>query len=136
MKKIFVLLTSLLLMGCGDRVTDAKDNTDGLLVGLWDSVTNESTVCHKRLRLNSDRTFWWYVDGEISAGTYGRGEDGINFEYTDQPWEIMKFEVTDRELRIHRLGVVYLYVKVPMAANHSPCPSDGKKKPTKEWRYE
>ena len=127
MKKFFVLLTTLLLLGCGDRVTDAEDNTDDLLVGLWDSVHNDSTVCHKRLRLNSDRTFWWFADGKISAGSFGRGEDGLNFEYTDQPWEIMKFEVTDRELRIERMGVTSLYVRVPIAANHSPCTGGGKK---------
>lgn len=120
MKKYFILL-SLLLLGCGDRITDPKDNTDDLLVGLWDSVHNDVTVCHKRLRLNSDRTFWWFADDKISAGTYGRGEDGLNFEFTDQPWEIMKFEVTDRELKIRRLDETSLYVRVPMAANQSPC---------------
>ena len=132
MKKFFVLLTTLLLLGCGDRVTDAKDNTDDLLVGLWDSVHNDATVCHKRLRLNSDRTFWWFEDGKISAGTYGRSPDGLNFEFTDQAWEIMKFEVTDRELQIRRLDRTYLYVRVPMAVNHSPCPSRKSTQPTRD----
>lgn len=127
MKKLLILLSAFLFLGCGDRIVDAKDNTDDLLVGLWDSVLNDSTSCHKRLRLNSDKTFWWYVEGDLAVGNYGRNSDGLNFEYSDRPWEVMKFEVTDRELRIDRMGQISLYVKVPLTANQSPCPSDNKK---------
>lgn len=133
--KIFIaLLTSLMLLGCGDHVTDAKDNTDGLLVGLWDSIQNNKTVCHNRLRLNSDKTFWWFSggQGDLGVGTYGRSADGLNFEFTDQPWEIMKFTVTDRELTLSRMGDAFLFTRVPLSATYSPCPGNKKPLPPKQ----
>lgn len=128
MKKVLLIGLLLLLGGCGDRVTDADDNTDKLLLGLWDSVSNNSTVCHERLRLNTDKTFWWYEgNGTTTLGTYGRDDSRLNFMFTNKTWEVIKFQVTDRELLLTRTGSSQVYTRVPLAAmSLSACPSETK----------
>jgi len=126
MKKLLVIF--ILLVGCGDRVTDASDNTDSLIIGMWDSVSNTTAVCHERLKLNTDNTFWWFDTNVISSGTYSRNKDRLDFMFTNKAWENVRFSITDRELYISRVGVSKVYTKVPLSTyNVSPCPSDGKK---------
>ena len=125
--KSLIFFLALVLSGCGDRITDAEDNTDALLAGLWDSITNDAWTCHDRLRLNSDKTFWWYSEGALSSGTYGRASEGLNFEFTDAAWEIIQFDVTDRELVLFRLNQRLRFTRVPMRSGISPCP--GKPRP-------
>jgi len=128
--RCLIFFLALTFLGCGDRITDADDNTDALLVGLWDSITNNQAECHERLRLNSDKTFWWYFSNQISKGTYGINPDGLDFEFTDRAWQIMNFSVTDRELRISRLNESLLFIRVPKGAD-SPCPGEKKPRPGK-----
>jgi len=128
MKKL-LLVSFLFLGGCGDKVTDAPDNTDSLLLGMWDSVSNTPSVCHERIKLNTDNTFWWFDTNVISSGTYGRDKDRINFMFTSKAWENIKFSITDRELYMSRVGTSKVYTKVPLSTlNISPCPSEAKSK--------
>ena len=124
MRKVLLIGLFLLLGGCGVRVTDAEDNTDKLLLGLWDSVSNNATTCHERLRLNTDKTFWWYEGDKVTTlGTYGRDDDRLNFMFTNKTWEVVKFTVTDRELLLTRTGSSQVYTRVPLAAmSLSSCP--------------
>jgi len=126
MKRLLVLGLLLLLGGCGQRVTDAPDNTDALLLGMWDSISNDANNCHERLRLNKDKTFWWFEGSSpISVGTYGRDDDRLNFMFTNKTWEVVKFEVTDRELFLTRTGTTKSYTRVPLAAvSISSCPKE------------
>ena len=127
MKRLILsFLVSLLLWGCGDRVVDPADNTDALLLGMWDSVSNDATVCHERLRLNADKTFWWFDNKVVAAGTFGRDEERLNFMYTNKSWEMIKFQVNERELYLTRTGLTRMYTRVPLTANSSPCPAEGK----------
>jgi hypothetical protein len=126
MKKLMFAGVFLLLLGCGNRVSDPVDNTNDLLLGMWDSISNDASVCHERLRINSDRTFWWFDNRVTSAGTYGRDDDRLNFMYTNKPWEMVKFVVNDRELYLTRTGLTRMYTRVPITANSSPCPTEGK----------
>jgi len=126
MKKVLTSFLILFCFSCGNKVTDAPDNTDSLLLGLWDSVANTSTVCHERLKLNADNTFWWFDAKVVSSGTYGRDKDQVNFMFTTKAWENIKFSVTDRELYLSRVGISKVYTRVPLStANISPCPSEG-----------
>jgi hypothetical protein len=127
MKRLsFVFLFSLFLGGCGDRVVDPDDTTDAQLLGMWDSVSNSATVCHERLRLNPDKTFWWFDNKNTTVGTYGRSqsEPQVNFMFTTQAWEVIRFQVTDRELYLTRTGTTRVYTRVPLTSNSSPCPVD------------
>jgi hypothetical protein len=130
MKRLcFVFLFSLLLWGCGDKVTDPEDTTDAQLLGMWDSVSNSATVCHERLRLNPDKTFWWFDSKSTTVGTYGRNKEEppqLNFMFTTQAWELIRFQVTDRELYLTRTGMTRVYTRVPLTANSSPCPDSTK----------
>jgi len=130
MKKFLLVGIMVTLFGCGERVSDPPDNTDQLLIGMWDSVTNKSTVCHERIRLNSDKTFWWFKDNVISSGTYAyESNSRLNFQFTDKAWELVKFTVSDRELYVERVGTTKVYAKVPVSlANNvtSLCPTDTK----------
>lgn len=127
------LLASLLmvLFGCGDKVSDPPDNTDQILIGMWDSVTNSKTVCHERIRLNSDKTFWWFKDKVISSGSYARVQEGdasrLNFMFTDKASEIVKYTVSERDLYIERVGTTKVYARVPVSLANgvaSLCPND------------
>lgn len=126
MKKVLIGLLLLFCWGCGDRVTDANDNTDSLLLGMWDSVSNNASICHERVRLNTDKTFWWYDGNAVSAGTYGRDDNRLNFMFTNKTWEVVKFQVTDRELFLTRTGITKVYTRVPIASMNSPCPAESK----------
>jgi hypothetical protein len=117
MKKIMVLAGLMLaLASCGDRVSDPKDNTDQVLIGMWDSVSNSPSACQERLRLNSDKTFWWYKDRVMSTGTYGQegahGTGRLNFMFSNKAWEVMKYTVSDRDLYVERMGVTRVYARV------------------------
>lgn len=130
MRNLLLLMVSLVMFGCGNKVTDPTDNTDQLLLGMWDSVSNTPSVCHERLKLNSDNTFWWFDSTVISSGTYGRDKDRLNFMFTTKAWENVQFSVTDRELNMTRVGTSRVYTRIPLStANLSPCPSEAK--PTK-----
>jgi len=128
MRKICLTFFSfLLLCSCGERIRDAADTTESLLVGTWDSVSNTKSVCHERIRFNSDKTFWWFQDNFISYGTYGRESNQLNFKFTNQAWEMVKFQVTDRDLYLERRGETTVYSKVPTSMSTkttSLCPSD------------
>ena len=130
MKRLcFVFLFSLLLWGCGDKVKDPEDTTDAQLLGMWDSVSNSATVCHERLRLNPDKTFWWFDNKSTTVGTYGRSGSEppqLNFMFTTQAWELIRFQVTDRELYLTRTGTTRVYTRVPLTVNSSPCPDSTK----------
>lgn len=125
-KSLIGLIFILLCWSCGERVVDPEDNTDSLLLGMWDSVSNNTTSCHERLRLNSDKTFWWFDKGATYAGTYGRNDKELNMMYTNKPWEMIQFQVTDRQLYLTRTGATRMYTRVPLTANSSPCPAEGK----------
>lgn len=124
-KLILVCFLFPLLWGCGNQITEPPDNTMPLLLGMWDSVSNNANVCHERLRLNTDLTFWWFENNVISSGTYGRDYDRLNFMYTNKTWEMVQFSVTDRELYLNRVGTTNMYTRVPVTANSSPCPDKG-----------
>lgn len=134
MKKFLFMGLLLALVGCGERVSDPPDNTDQLLIGMWDSVSNSPAVCHERIRLNSDKTFWWYKDTAISSGTYERTGDAtntgrLNFMFTDKAWELVKFTVSDRELYIERVGVSRVYAKAAASLSNNIsglCPTEKK----------
>jgi hypothetical protein len=125
-KLIWASLIPLFLWGCGERVVDADDRTNDQLLGMWDSVSNSPTVCHERLRINNDKTFWWFDGKTTGAGTYGREEDRLDFMFTTKAWETVRFVVTDRELYLTRTGRTSLYTRVPVTANNSPCPTESK----------
>jgi hypothetical protein len=129
MRKFLLTGFLLLSMGCGKTIKDPDDNTDALLLGMWDSVSNTTSVCHERLKLNSDKTFWWFAELATSAGTYGRETDKLNFMFTNRAWEVVQFSVTDRQLFLTRVGVKKVYTRVPLAiaAANSPCPQDTSK---------
>jgi len=126
---VFVFLFSLLLGSCGDVVKDPDDTTDSQLLGMWDSVSNNATVCRERLRLNPDKTFWWFDNKNTAVGTFGRDQSELphlNFMFTSQAWEVIRFQVTDRELYLTRTGTTRVYTRVPLNANSSPCPDSTK----------
>jgi hypothetical protein len=135
--RVFLVVGLMLLnlTGCGNRVSDPDDNTEQLLMGMWDSVTNNPTVCHERIRLNSDKTFWWFKDNAISTGTYAREGDQpnsgrLNFMFTNKAWELVKFTVSDRDLYIERVGTTRVYAKAAtsLANNVSNlCPTENNK---------
>jgi len=133
MKKFLLAGILVALFGCGEKVSDPPDNTDQLLIGMWDSVTNSPTICHERIRLNSDKTFWWFKDNVISSGTYAQTQESgttrLNFMFTDKAWELVKFTVSERDLYVERVGTTRVYAKVPVSlANNvsSLCPTEKK----------
>lgn len=128
MKKIVLIGFLFLFVGCGKTVKDPDDNTEALLQGMWDSVSNSAEVCHERLRINSDRTFWWFEETVTNIGTYGREGDKLNFMFTNKAWEIVQFSVTDRQLFLVRVGKKKVYTRIPIAIanNSSPCPTETK----------
>lgn len=130
MKNFCLTLFSLLLLyGCGERIRDAADNTDSLLIGTWDSISNTSAVCQERIRINPDKTFWWFQDDSLYIGTYGRESNQLNFKFTNQAWEMLKFQVTDRDLYLERRGRTKVYTKVPESMSiktSSLCPEETK----------
>jgi len=125
-KLLWISLVPLFLGGCGERVVDPADQTNEQLIGMWDSVSNNATVCRERLRINTDKTFWWFDSKTTGAGTYGRDEDRLDFMFTNKAWETIRFVVTDRELYLTRTGRTSVYTRVPVTANNSPCPTEGK----------
>ena len=133
MKNFLLMGLLIALFGCGEKVSDPPDNTDQLLIGMWDSMTNSPTVCHERIRLNSDKTFWWFKDNVISSGNYARVQDNgatrLNFMFTDKAWELVKFTVSERDLYVERVGTTRAYAKAPVSlANNvsSLCPTEKK----------
>jgi len=132
MKKLLLICAlALSLFACGNRITDAEDNTRTLLIGMWDSVINTPDACHERIRLNNDGTFWWYKEGKIATGNWARGsgrdENRLNFMFTAQAWEMVKFTVSDRDLYVERLGTTKLFVRVPVSlanTTSSLCPAE------------
>lgn len=134
MKKMLLTCALLFTMfGCGDHVTDPEDTTRQRLIGMWDSITNTPDACHERIRFNSDGTFWWFKNNVISTGTWARGAGSevtrLNFMFSAQAWEMVKFAVSDRDLYIERLGTTKVYVKVPVSLANttaSLCPSEKK----------
>lgn len=122
MKKILCVLGLIFIMGCGDNVKDAKNKDDSLLIGTWDLVTNTATKCYERLTLNSDKTFWWYDAALMTAGTWERNENTLNFQYTGRPWEIVKYYVDTRELSMVKVGIFKTFVHVPVNGYVSSCP--------------
>lgn len=126
-REILVGFLFVLLCSCGERVRDAADNTDSLLVGTWDSILNSDEECQERIRMNLDKTFWWFQDSTVSSGTYGRDATTINFKFTSKPWEMVKFKVTGRDLYLERRGQAKTYTKVPTSVSShvtSLCPRD------------
>ena len=121
MKKILCTLSLLFFMGCGDNVKDAKNNDESLLVGTWDLVSNTSDKCYERLTINSDKTFWWY-NTTMSAGTWERNDNTLNFQYTGRPWEIVRFYVDARELSMVKVGIFKTFIHVPVKGYVSSCP--------------
>lgn len=124
----FLLVLSFLLASCGvHEIRDKYDDTnDRLLVGVWDVVDAnlKPDVCRDRLKLDADKTFAWF-DGRISwLGTYGLLKDQIDFRFTKKPMELIRFLVTDRELRLYRYGsegVSYTRVPVSEVDQTSDC---------------
>jgi hypothetical protein len=93
---------------------------------MWDSVSNNTDVCHERLRINSDKTFWWFEETVTNVGTYGREGDKLNFMFTNKAWELVQFSVTDRQLFLVRVGKKKVYTRIPIsvARSSSPCPTE------------
>ena len=81
---LFVLFISFLFFGCGYEVVDAPDNTNQLLLGRWDSISNTPFLCHERIKFNPDNTFWWYESKTINFGTYERDKDRLDFMFTNK----------------------------------------------------
>ena len=114
----FLLALSFLLASCGvHEIRDKYDDTyDRLLVGVWDVVdaNREPTACRDRLKLDSDKTFAWFDGRIMSLGTYGLLNNSIDFRFTKKPMELIRFLVTDRELRLYRYSsVAIVYTRVP-----------------------
>lgn len=122
---VFCVLFPLFFWGCGDKVVDPADTTDSQLVGLWDSVSNNATVCHERIKLNADGTFAWFNGKDTLAGSYARNEPHqLNFMFTTQGSELVRYQLTERELFLTRTGATRVYIKVPANTTTSPCPID------------
>lgn len=123
------LLLGLVLLGlasCGTRtIRDPGDNI-GPLVGVWDSMGGNPAMCHERLTLNEDNTFWWFDKSGDFSGTYVLSEDQVTFLFAGgKPGEIVQIKVDAQLLEIFRAGVQTRYTKVPRNyADKVPCPSD------------